>query len=225
MAEKLKVLMVDDHPLILEGYKSKLMESYSSSQKWRLIIDTAFNCDEAYEKITTSLKDGNYDVVILDINIPPSKNGKFLSGEDLGQEIRKVSPETSLIVLTMYSDNLRLINILKNLDPSGFLIKSDVTPDEFLNAFKKVREGDVHYSQSITRITRKHITSNILLDENDRSILFHLSDGVRTKDLVDSVPLSLAAIEKRKKMMKEIFEVEKGGDLALINAARKMGFL
>ena len=125
----------------------------------------------------------------------------------------------------MYSDNLRLINILKNLNPAGFLIKSDVTPDEFLLAFNKVRKGDVHYSQSITRITRKHITSNIVLDENDRSILFHLADGVRTKDLVEIVPLSLAAIEKRKKMMKEIFGVEKGGDLALINSARNMGFI
>ena len=46
-----------------------------------------------------------------------------------------------------------------------------------------------------------------------------------TKELVETVPLSLVAIEKRKKMMKEDFEVENGGDLALINAARKMGFI
>lgn len=217
--------MVDDHPLILEGYKSKLIESYSLVPDIKLIIDTAFNCEEAQEKILASLNNDQYDVVILDMNLPPSSNGKFLSGEDLGKEIQRLSPETFLIVLTMYSDNLRLINILKNLNPGGLLIKSDVTPDEFLRAFKKVLQGDVHYSQTITRVTRKHIASNIVLDESDRGILHHLSEGVRTKDLVDKVHLSLAAIEKRKKIMKEIFEVENGGDLALINAARKMGFL
>lgn len=225
MAEVLKVLMVDDHPLILEGYKSKLIEYFGPLPDLRLVIDTAFDCQVAHERILDSVTNDFYDIAILDINLPPSKNGKILSGEDLGLEIQKLSPKTHIIVLTMYYDNLKLINILKNLNPAGFLIKSDVTPDEFLIAFNKVLKGDVHYSQTITRVTRKHIASNIVLDESDRSILYHLAEGIRTKDLADKVHLSLATIEKRKKMMKEIFAVENGGDLALINAARKMGFL
>lgn len=224
MAEKFKILMVDDHALILEGYKSKLQESFKADN-FLLIIHTAGDCDEANFQVMNSLEEGLYDIILLDINLPPSKNREILSGEDLGKKIRKISPSTSLIVLTMYSENIRLLNILKNLDPEAFLIKSDVTPQEFLNSFNKVREGKVHYSQSITNIMRKQLTSDIVLDENDRSILFHLADGVRTKDLINIVPLSLAAIEKRKKMMKEIFEVEKGGDLAFINQAKKMGFL
>ena len=224
MAEKIKILMIDDHSLILEGYKSKLLESFEKDEVI-LLIDTAHNCDEAYFRIAKSTKDGKYDIVFLDINLPPSKDKKFLSGEDLGKEIKKISPGTSLIVLTMYSENLRLLNILRNLDPAAFLIKSDVTPQEFLRAFKKVREGKVHYSQSVTNLMRTQLTSNIVLDEVDKKILYHLAEGVRTKDLVGMVPLSLAAIEKRKKMMKEIFEVESGGDLALINQAKKIGFL
>lgn len=216
--------MIDDHSLILEGYKSKLQES-NHSEDLTLIIDTAHDCDEAYHKITNSLKDGVYDIVFLDINLPPSTDKKFLSGEDLGQEIRRVSPSTSVIVITMYSENLRLMNILRNLDPDAFLIKSDITPNEFVEAFNKVREGKVSYSQSISEIMRKQLTNDIILNQNDISILFYLAEGVRTKDLVDKVPLSLAAIEKRKKMMKEIFEVEKEGDLALINKAKKMGVL
>lgn len=224
MAENVNILMVDDHPLILEGYKSKLQEAFSEDEL-ELTIDTANNCDEAYEKLGASLNHRKYDFIFLDINLPPSSDKKFLSGEDIGLEIKKVSPTTSLIVLTMYSENLRLMNILRNLDPDAFLIKSDVTPQEFLNAFNKVRNGQVHYSQSITNIMRKQLTTDIVLKDYDRSILFHLAEGVRTKDLVDKVHLSLASIEKRKKMMKEIFEVEKDGDLALINKARILGFL
>lgn len=224
MSKVVKILMIDDHSLILEGYKSKLQESFPKD-KLHILIDTAQDCDEAYEKIKNSIPSSSYDIVFLDINLPPSKDRKFLSGEDLGKEIKRNSPETSLIVLTMYSENIRLLNILKHLNPEAFLIKSDITPQEFLKAFNKVREGEVYYSKSIIEIMRKKLTSDVVLDEYDRNILFHLAEGVRTKDLVQVVPLSLAAIEKRKKALKEILEVENSGDLALINMARKKGFL
>ncbi len=224
MSKVVKMLMVDDHSLILEGYKSKLQESFPGDEL-QFVIDIAQNCDEAYERINGSLFSSSYDIVILDINLPPSKDRKILSGEDLGKVIRKKSPNTALIVLTMYSENIRLLNILKSLDPEAFLIKSDITPQEFLKAFNKVREGEVHYSKSIIDIMRRQLTQDFVLDEYDRNILFHLSEGVRTKDLVDIIPLSLAAIEKRKKILKEVLEVENKGDLALISEARKKGFL
>ena len=224
MSKVVKILMIDDHSLILEGYKSKLQESFSGDQ-FQFLINTAQDCDEAYEKIKKSLFSSVYDIIFLDINLPPSKDRTFLSGEDLGKEIRKNSPNTSLIVLTMYSENIRLLNILKNLNPEAFLIKSDITPQEFLKAFNKVRGGEVHYSKSIIEIMRKQLTSDFILDEYDRNILFHLAEGIRTKDLTEIIPLSLAAIEKRKKILKEIFEVESKGDLALVNEARKKGFL
>jgi DNA-binding NarL/FixJ family response regulator len=224
MVKKLKILMVDDHPLILEGYMSKLKESFEGGE-FQLLIDTAHDCDEAYFKIENAQKNGKYDVIVLDINLPASKNRRFLSGEDLGIEIRKISPTTSLFVLTMRSESPRLLNILKNLNPDAFMIKSDVIPSEFLEAFNKVREGKIHYSQSVTEIIRKRLTTKIELNEQDRSILYYLAEGIRTKDLPTYIPLSLASIEKRKKLMKELFDIEKEGDLALIKKAQLMGFL
>ena len=223
MTKSLKILMVDDHALILEGYKSKLID-WSEREDTALLIDTAQDCDEALERIK-NLGANGYHIAFLDISLPASKDLNVLSGEDLGKELRKVSPQTSLMVLTMHSDTIRLMSILKNLNPDGFLIKSDVTPQGFLKAFAKVLEGKVHYSQTIIEILRKRLTSDIILDDLDRNILFFLAEGVRTKDLVKKVPASLASIEKRKRMMKEIFEVEREGDLALINKAKKLGFL
>lgn len=217
--------MVDDHDMILNGYKSVLIAHFREEES-SLIIDTAHDSEEALKYIENSLNQrSEYDIVYLDINIPPSADNRIKSGEDIGKEIREVSPSTSLIVLTMYSENLRLLNILKNLNPEAFLIKSDIKPPEFIKAFLNVLKGEVHYSQSILGLIRKQMTTDIILSANDRSILYHISEGVRTKDLVREVPLSLAAIEKRKKVMREIFEVEKDGDIALINKAKKLGFL
>lgn len=64
-----------------------------------------------------------------------------------------------------------------------------------------------------------------MLDNIDRSILYHISKGVKTKNLVSIVNLSLPAIEKRKRNIKEAIGVNQGGDLVLVEKAREIGFL
>mgnify|MGYP006897066443 CR=1 FL=1 len=53
----------------------------------------------------------------------------------------------------------------------------------------------------------------------------NLSKGIKTKNLTEYIPLSLAAIEKRKRHLKEVFDVEKKGDESLLDQARNTGFL
>jgi hypothetical protein len=69
------------------------------------------------------------------------------------------------------------------------------------------------------------VSNDLLLDDNDKKILYHVSIGTRTKDMVDFINLSLAGIENRKRQLKVIFGVEKQNDLALVNEARNRGFL
>lgn len=223
MTKELKILMVDDHPIIIEGYKKVLLDNRSDS--YRLNIDTANTSDEANEKIEASLKDHFYDIVFLDMGLPPSKDREISSGEDLGKKIRKSSPETKLIVLTMFVQNIRLLSILKSLKPEAFMVKSDVSATEFLFAFDTVLEGQTYSSQTVQDLMRKQIVNDFYVDKTDRDILYHLSCGVRTKELPEVIPVSLAAIEKRKKIMREAFGVEDLRDITLINKARELGFL
>ena len=67
--------------------------------------------------------------------------------------------------------------------------------------------------------------NNIELDAFDKQILFHLSKGVKTKDLPQYIPLSLSAIEKRKLNIREILEVIGGSDIDLINEAKTKGVI
>lgn len=220
---KAKVLLVDDHPIILDGYKN-ILNSFNKNEL-DLIIETASDCDEAYEKITKSKTTLPYDIIFLDISLPPSKHYPIYSGEDLGLKVREFLPDCKLAILTTYTENLRLFNIMKNLKPEGLLIKSDVTPKEFFTAFEKILAGDLYFSQTVNEFSRKHISQDFRIDAMDRKILFYLSKGVKTKDLSDIVSLSLAAIEKRKRNMREIFGIEEGGDLVLIDKAKELGFL
>lgn len=218
---KVKLLIVDDHPLIVEGYKQVILNDAS----FNIEITTANNCKEAYDLLSKVRNNGgSFDMVCLDMNLPGYENEGLYSGEDLGLIIRKWFSDSKLVVLTMYSDNFRLYNILKNLEPEGFLIKGDIDPAEFKMAIKKCLKGEVYYSNTVNTLLRSTVASDFVLDKIDRAILYYLSKGLKTKDLPQNVPLSLAGIEKRKRIMKEVFDIS-GGDLILIEHAKRHGFL
>lgn len=225
MRQKNKVLIIDDHPLICDSYRKALQQVMKENQDIQIQIESAENCDSAKEKIMNSWTNDSWDLVFLDIRLPASKDRRLLSGEDLGEMIRENHPLAKIIVATTFNDNYRIQNIFKSLNPEGFLIKNDLDPKELVSAIIKIMQGGVHYSQTVSNLMRIKMHRNINIDKKDRQILFELSLGTKMKDLPNIVPLSIAGIEKRKRILKEIFDVEDQGDKALILKARELGFI
>ena len=225
MRQKNKVLIIDDHPLICDSYRKALQQVMKENQDIQMQIESAENCDTAKEKIMNSWTNDSWDLVFLDIRLPASKDRRILSGEDLGEMIRENHPLAKIIVATTFNDNYRIQNIFKSLNPEGFLIKNDLDPKELVSAIIKIMQGGVHYSQTVSNLMRIKMHRNINIDKIDRQILFELSLGTKMKDLPNIVPLSIAGIEKRKRILKEIFDVEDQGDKALILKARELGFI
>jgi len=224
MERTIRILMTDDHPIIIEGYQNTLLATKKESQK--LLIDIANNCDESARFMERSVDDGKpYDVLFMDISLPPSVDGRFNSGEDLAKYARKIMPETKIVMLTMFNENYRVHNLIKNIDPEGFLIKSDLTSSELASAFQAVLNNPPFYSGTVNSIVRKSITNDIDIDDVDRKILYLLSQGIRTKSLKDHIDMSMSAIEKRKKHLKLLFDVQDGNDETLLLEARRNGFI
>ncbi len=225
MRQQQKVLIIDDHPLICDQYIKALQEVMSENQQLNMRIESAGDCDTAKEKIKNTWTEGGWDLVFLDIRLPASKDRRILSGEDLGEMIRKNHPLAKIIVATTFNDNYRIQNIFKSLNPEGFLIKNDLDTKELVNAIYTIMQGGVHYSNTVSNLLRKKMFTEISIDKIDRQILYELSLGTKMKDLPNIVPLSIAGIEKRKRILKEIFDVEDQGDKALILKARELGFI
>ncbi|SFC85427.1 response regulator [Algibacter pectinivorans] len=224
MTEKIKILMIDDHPMIIEGYQNTLQ--FTKKSKQELTIDIANNCDEAVKLMDKSISlQLPYNVLFVDISLPPSTDGSMSSGEDLAEYARKVLPNAKIIVLTMFNESFRIHNIIKTIDPEGFLIKSDLTSRELASAFQAVLYNPPFYSGTVNSHLRKTIATDIIIDDKNRKILHLLSQGIKTKNLVSHLDISLSAIEKRKKHLREIFEVRDGQDETLIDEARKKGFI
>ncbi len=226
MLNKYNVLLIDDHPLIMEAYQSALFFLSSMNDDIEFEISSANNCELAFEKIkSASHKKNGLDIIFLDMSLPPSVENNIFSGEDLGLLIRELLPKTKIIVITAFSDNLRIQNILKNINPEGFLIKNDLTPKELVNAIQIILTNKSYYSETVTQLLRKQIISNIALDKIDRQLLYELSLGTRMKELSSLLPLSLAGIEKRKQRLMELFEIESRADRDLVISAREKGFI
>ncbi|TXG36738.1 response regulator [Seonamhaeicola maritimus] len=224
MTEKIKILMIDDHPMIIEGYQNTLQFTKKESQE--LLINIANNCDEAVAFMDKSVRDERpYDMLFVDISLPPSSDGRMNSGEDLAEYARKVLPDAKIVILTMFNESFRIHNIIKNINPEGFLIKSDLTSSELASAFQAVLNNPPFYSGTVNSHIRKTISSDIVIDEKNRKILHLLSQGIKTKNLATHLDMSLSAVEKRKKQLKELFSVEDGQDETLLNEARKKGFV
>ncbi|WP_170233964.1 response regulator transcription factor [Bizionia myxarmorum] len=224
MIETLRILMTDDHPMIIEGYQNTLLATKKENQE--LQIDIANNCDQSLNFMRKAIDiEKPYHILFMDISLPPSSDGDFTSGEDLAKYARRIMPKCKIIMLTMFNEPYRIHNIIKDIDPEGFLIKSDLTSRELASAFQAVLKKPPFYSASVSNIIRKTIVNTISIDEIDRKILYLLSQGVRTKSLKDHFEISLSAIEKRKKQLKLIFDVQDGSDENLLAVAKKEGFI
>ncbi len=216
--------MIDDHPMIIEGYQNTLL--FTKKEHQDLSIDIANNCDEAVKYMDKSVaNDLPYDMLFVDISLPPSSDGKMSSGEDLAEYARKILPKAKIVILTMFNESFRIHNIIKNIDPEGFLIKSDLTSSELASAFQAVLNNPPFYSGTVNSFIRKSITSDIVIDDKNRKILHLLSQGVKTKNLASHLDISLSAVEKRKKQLKELFSIDDGQDETLLEEARKKGFI
>jgi DNA-binding NarL/FixJ family response regulator len=224
--KKTSVLIIDDHPLICDAYVNALNFIEKENSEISFKISLTHNCDDAIAKIKESSKRVlKYELIFLDIKLPPSKDKKILSGEDLGLEIKKLLPDSKVIVSTTYNDNYRIYSLMKNLNPDGLLIKNDITASELVNAINLVLTSPPYYSSSVSQTIRNEMLNDLLLDKIDRRLLYELSIGTKTKDLPMTLPLSIAGVEKRKRNLKNVFDVSGLEDKDLINKAKEKGFI
>jgi len=225
MNKKYKVLIIEDHPLIREAYKSACIQVSNQDDNLDFKIDSADNSDDALQKIDEASKNGGVDIIFLDIRLPPSRENQIFTGEDLGLQIRDRLPDSKIIISTTFNDNYRIHSIIKSVNPEGFLIKNDIVPEELVMAIKGVIKDPPYYSQTVVKLLRKEISNNFTVDKTDRTLLHELSLGTKMKDLPEILHLSIAGVEKRKRQLKDVFNIKSDSDKELLFIAKEKGFI
>ena len=223
MQTKLKILMVDDHPSMIEGYK--IILSYNDLG-FDIETFAAYNCETAFALITNRTKINNFDLVFLDYSLPPYEKMNITSGQDLAQLVKGYLPKAKIVMLTSHTEAILLYDIIRKIRPDGLLIKSDFSAEELLSAFSKIMNGETYHSITVTQNLKGILSKSSVLDKQNRQIISLLAQGVKTKNLTNYLNLSLSSIEKRKVLIRDYFDIKNAGnDEDIIREAKKMGLL
>jgi len=145
----IKILMADDHKILLEGVVSLLQTEKSFE-----IAATAVSGLEVLELV----KNKYFDICILDINMPG------IDGIEVTRQIKLWKPEMKIIILTTYNDK-EIITELIQLGVAGYLLKN-AAKAELVEAIKKVMSGRYYFSEEVEKIIMKGFTIKKPADEN-----------------------------------------------------------
>lgn len=218
----MNVLVVDDHPMTVEGYINALLVSPFGLNA--PIFSKAYNCEEAYSLITRcSTAKESFDIAIIDKGLPGYKEKSILSGNDLATFIREMMPNCKIIMITAHTEIIIVYEIYKNVRPNGLIIKNDITPEKLQHAVKEIIQDKPYQSITVKNCISEIWKKELMVEDYNRQILFFLSKGFKIKELEGVICLTTSAIQKRIIRMKKVFEAT--DDSGLVKEAIKQGFI
>lgn len=183
--KKISIVIFDDHNLVAEMW-SELINSDPRFQVVGICNDTT---DLSMEKI----KEKRPDVVIMDINIPP------LSGIDATKLVKKISPGTKVIGVSMHNQPSFAKRMLKN-GALGYVTKSS-NKNEMFEALVTVTANKVYVCKEIQENLAKQVlvddeTPDISkLSEREVEVLKFIKDGLSSKEIAEKLFLSARTVE------------------------------
>ncbi len=213
----LKILLVEDHKMITDAYKNILSQHFKNGVK----IITSNTLQSAYEFIFSEDNNEDIDIVVLDISMPPFIEKNINSGEDLAHLIRLKYPKIKIIFISGNHNPLILTRIAQCICPEGLIDKIDLDRNNLANIFNLIITGERYKSETIKKTIEDNVANKHFFDNIDIRILLLISQGIKTKNLKQYIPLTTSAIEKRKSKIKLQFGINNGNDEDLILEAKK----
>lgn len=219
MKQTKKMLIVEDHLTMIEGYKSIL------ALHNRVTFDyfTARTYEEAVDVIHSAKSP--FDVALLDISLNKGISQDELSGKNIGVLLRQQFPSTKIIIATSHIEKIILYDIYRAIKPESMLIKSDFGPFELIDALDQVLDNKPVYGDTFKNCVRDINEEPELLDSINQQIIFLIGQGIKTKNLPELLSLSVSTVDKRKAKIKEILGIEKGSDEDIIRLSKKRGLI
>jgi DNA-binding NarL/FixJ family response regulator len=218
----MNVLLIDDHPITVEGYINALLTAPFGL--FDPVFTKAYTCEEAYTVLTKNpIKKNPFDIAIIDQGLPSYEEKSIFSGSDLAVLIREIMPNCKIIIITAHAEVVIIYDIAKKVRPDALLIKNDVTTEKLQEALMKIIRGNKYQSPTVQKCIDEIWKKELMIEDYNRQILLYLSNGFKIKELESIIHLTTSAIQKRVIRMKKAFNVT--DDTGLVKEAIKQGFI
>lgn len=212
----IKILIVDDHTMFLNGLASLLKK-----EKDIELIGTA----ETGLLAIQFIKEHNIDVVISDLSMPG------MSGQELLQKIQLNYPDVKFIALSMHYDGKTISEIIK-IGARGYLPK-DADKKELLEAIRGVATGDTYFGDRAKRAVLKDLipvkeqqkmeSFAAQLTDREKEILVLIAEENTQEEIAEKLFISSSTVVYHKRKLMAMLEVK--GTAGLVRKAGEMGLL
>lgn len=221
----LRVLLVSDKVFYLSNYRSAFEKIECSS------LDYSFEMIELHSYDTESPffdkldEHSPFDIIYLQISIPLGIRRQEEDGSRVGIMLRRRFPEAIIILGANFFLTYNIWNLIKLIRPQA-LISDEFNKDTNLpSQLMQLLKDPPYFCPTFQKAIMKHLQREIDLDAFEQRLLYELSKGTRMTSLPQLFNMSISTIEKRKKRLKERFQVEGEDDSMLILKARESGAL
>lgn len=190
----MKVFIVDDHPIVLEGLKNLLLT------KPEIHVTGMFDLGES---AFSALEDNIPDVILLDINLPD------MNGLALCQKIKQHYPAVKIIALSVHNERTVMMGMLQS-GASGYVLKNAIGED-IISALHAAMEGQIYLCRGTQKILNSNEGSDLKevprLTRCEKEILQLTGTGYTTQQIASSLFISTHTVESHRKNLMGKFGV------------------
>lgn len=178
MMEQIRVVLVDDHRVVRQGLRTYL-ESFPDLT----VVGEASSGEETLRHIELWLP----DVVVMDLLMPGG-----MDGVETIRQVRRLTPHTQIIALTSYTDNERVIAVLR-AGAIGY-VRKDAAPDVLLAAVRAAAHGQSLLDPSVAGAVLQELSRGegpeVALSEREQEVLRQLALGHTNREIAETMMVS-----------------------------------
>ncbi len=205
----ISILIVDDHPMVIEGLKTLL------SDDSRVEVKTFFtNGKDTLDYLEKEI----VDVILLDVNLPD------INGVEMVTKILNKRATINILGLSTYSEPSIINQMIKN-GVKGYLLKN-ATSDELVNAISQVHRGNFYFGSEVQKILADSVSNDNKdlpkLTRREKHILSLIAEGKTTNIIAEELFISPLTVETHRRNLMQKLEVSNAASLIKVAVEHKL---
>jgi DNA-binding NarL/FixJ family response regulator len=188
---KIKVFIVDDHYMVIEGIRSLLQAE--KDIEWMGHATNAASC-------LAFLQQQQPDIILMDISLPDK------SGIDLCKEVKDKYPSVFIIGLSTFNQQSFIQKMMDN-GASGYVLKN-ATAEELLEAINMVVRGKTYLSFEVSQTMKNKPADTIIITRREQEVLKLIADGMTNSEIAQKLFISTTTVDTHRKNLLEKFDAK-----------------
>jgi len=194
MKKLIRVLLVDDHPVVRKGLYACL-----DRQEHLQIVGEAGDGQEALVKA----RELQPDIMLMDIDLPG------MNGLAVAEVLQREQPQIQIVFLSMHGEREYVMRILQS-GARGYVLKHAPT-EELVQAISKVHSGETYFSPEVAKVALNQIVQNQgiqkngILTDRENEVLVQIAGGLSNKEIACKLGVGVRTVEThRERIMRKL---------------------